>query len=194
MRSLELERARAGQRGGARAWLRGATLLLGTLSALACRGVQVPEPPEGAQPDDPREARCVDGPPPSARLEELPPPPEAYGERSVWVDGAWLWREGRWTWQPGAWAESQPGAFYVRPRLERLENGALAWFPGHWHTREDEREARAFGRAPLGAAPIVCPAASSSASASSVPSASSASSVSSVPAADGADAGATDAP
>lgn len=138
---------------------------LTTSSWLGCRGVRIPEPPEGTQPDDPREARCVDVPPPTVRLEELPPRPAGAGERAVWVDGAWIWREGAWTWQPGEWAEPPPLAFYVRPKLVRLSSGALAWFPGHWHTREDEREARAFGRAPVPSGPIACPSASASASA-----------------------------
>jgi hypothetical protein len=139
---------------------------LGPATWFGCRGVRIPEPPEGTQPDDPHEATCVEGPPPTARLEELPPQPPGAGARAVWIDGAWIWRDGAWAWQPGAWAEPPPWAFYVRPKLVRLANGALVWFPGHWHTREDEREARAFGRAPAASGSVACPTPSASASAS----------------------------
>jgi hypothetical protein len=57
---------------------------------------------------------------------------------------------GAWSWKAGEWVEALPGSTYVRPKLVRLANGGLAWFPGHWHTREDERKARAFGLAAVG--------------------------------------------
>lgn len=113
-------------------------VLAGAPSA-GCRGVLVREPPRSAESPDPRSARCVDYPPPAAKVDEIPPPPDT---RAVWLDGEWSWRVHRWIWEPGAWKAAPPGSDYVRPRLERLPNGALVWWAGHWHGRGgDDAEA-----------------------------------------------------
>ncbi len=126
----------------------------GALVLLAC-GVRIPEPVVGTEPLDASEAKCVDAPPPTVIPEELPPRPSP---RAVWVDGAWGWADGKWAWQPGGWIEPPPGSTYRRERLARLPNGALVWYPGRWHTREEDREARAFGAPKASSGPIECPA------------------------------------
>ena len=137
------------RRGEIAAWIGAGALVL-----LACV-VRIPEPAVGTEPLDAAEARCVDAPPPTVIPEELPPRPSA---RAVWVDGAWVPADGKWAWQSGAWIEPAPGSSYRRAQLARLPNGALVWYPGRWHTREEDREARAFGRPPAPSGSIECPA------------------------------------
>lgn len=126
-----------------RAWaMRVAALLCGPLAlyalgSIACRGAKIPGPETGDH-SGPNEGMCVPYPPPAAKVEELPPQPNG---DSVWVDGEWEWQTRRYTWKPGGWIVPPPRSFYARSKLERMPNGALAFFPGHWHAPHTEADA-----------------------------------------------------
>jgi hypothetical protein len=105
---------------------------------VACGGPRVAEPEYRDHPKQATEALCVPYPPPAAKPAETGTPPS---DRAVWTDGDWIWRSrggpsstaGKWVWRPGAWIEPPYGATYSRSNLVRMPNGALAWYPPHWH-------------------------------------------------------------
>lgn len=115
----------------------------------ACKGPSVPAPELRDHPPGPGEATCVPYPPPAAKVEEVPTRPN---DRAVWVDGQWTWETRRWVWKSGGWAVPPPGGWYARWKVDRLENGALAFVPGHWHNE------LSHGNEPYDAnAVLVCP-------------------------------------
>ena len=107
----------------------------------ACARSRVPGPELGDHPKGATEAVCVPYPPPAAKPEVTGGAPS---ERAVWVDGDWIWRgrgapsstAGKWEWKPGAWVEPPYGAKFARSVLVRMPNGALAWYPPHFHPAE----------------------------------------------------------
>lgn len=129
----------------------------------ACSGSRVPTPEIREHPRGAREATCVPYPPPAAKPESLGLRPS---DRAVWVDGDWNWKSlgapestaGKWVWQPGGWVEPPYGATYSRGTLTRLPNGALAWYPPHWHLPA-HYVASVDAAAPLASngAPLACP-------------------------------------
>jgi len=129
----------------------------------ACGGPRVPEPEYREHPKQATEAMCVPYPPPAAKPEETGKPPN---DRAVWIDGDWTWRpqggpsstSGKWIWKPGAWVDPPYGATYSRSALVRMENGALAWYPPHFHM-PPHYEAKIDAAAPMSSAGIalVCP-------------------------------------
>ncbi|MEO7094474.1 MAG: YXWGXW repeat-containing protein [Polyangiales bacterium] len=93
------------------------------------------------------EGVCVPYPPPAPKAEEIPERPT---DDHVYVDGQWSWQTRRWVWVPGGWVVPPPGASYAQWKTERLQNGAIAYYQGHWHQRSPT---------PYDAnASIVCPA------------------------------------
>lgn len=106
-----------------------ALALIASAPSAGCGGAHVREPPRGTESPALNTGTCVDYPPPAAKVDEPPAPPDP---RAVWLDGEWNWRVHRWIWEPGAWKAPPAGSVYVRPRLDRLSNGALVWWPGHW--------------------------------------------------------------
>lgn len=129
----------------------------------ACGGPRVPEPEYRDHPKQATEALCVPYPPPAAKPEETGKPPS---DRHVWTDGEWIWRphgspsstSGKWVWKPGAWVEAPYGATYSRSALVRMENGALAWYPPHFHVPA-HYEVKIDAAGPMSSAGIalVCP-------------------------------------
>lgn len=132
----------------------------------ACGRSRIPEPEYQAHPAHATEALCVPYPPPAAKPEAIGSQPS---ERAVWVDGDWIWKSlgpptstaGKWVWQPGAWVEAPYGATFSRAALVRLSNGALAWYPPHWHLPEHyaAAEGRDAAAGPMSSSgnPLVCP-------------------------------------
>ncbi|MGZ6068472.1 MAG: hypothetical protein ACXWVM_39105 [Polyangiales bacterium] len=108
----------------------------------ACSATRVPVPEYKPHPKHAAEAACVPYPPPAPKPEETGVPPASMSKRAVWIDGEWVWHgrggppgsvHGRWEWQKGGWVEPPYGASYSRGTLERMPNGALAFYPPHWH-------------------------------------------------------------
>jgi hypothetical protein len=135
----------------------------GVVAFAACGRSRVPEPSYGEHPRGATEAVCVPYPPPAAKVEETGAAPS---DRAVWVDGDWKWKplgsavstKGKWEWSPGAWVEPPFGASYARSSLVRMPNGALAWYPAHWHlpSHYDVRSDAAGPMASTGL-PLSCP-------------------------------------
>jgi hypothetical protein len=124
-----------------------ALVIASSSGAFACRSQWVQGPRETEHPPGPDEGVCVPYPPPAPKAEVVPPQPS---DDHVFVDGQWSWQTRRWVWVPGGWVIPPPGASYAKWKVERLHNGALAYFQGHWHERSP---------APYDAnASIVCPA------------------------------------
>src|SRR5262249_42169425 len=42
------------------------------------------------------------------------------------------WETRRWVWKPGGWTLVPEDARYAPWRIDRLSNGALVYFAGHW--------------------------------------------------------------
>ena len=115
-----------------------APCVLAVVASASCGRWRVPEPSFGEHPKGATEAMCVPYPPPAAKPEETGAAPS---DRAVWVDGDWKWKpygtaasiRGKWEWVPGAWVEPPFSATYARSSLVRMQNGALAFYPAHWH-------------------------------------------------------------
>ena len=97
-------------------------------SLLAGCGGRFPRPPYSAQPTSALvELRA---PPPPARVESVPPRPDAGG--AVWIDGEWTWRRSRWAWMPGRWVVPPAGETFSPWVVVRGEDGQLWQAPGTW--------------------------------------------------------------
>ncbi len=116
-----------------------ATAAVAFASASACGRARVAEPDYGEHPPQASEAACIPFPPPAAKPEEPGEPPPG---KAVWIDGEWLWRSrggqpgsvaGKWEWKPGGWVDPPADGKYARAALVRMPNGALAYYPPHWH-------------------------------------------------------------
>lgn len=135
------------------------------IASASCGTSRVPSPSYGEHPKGATEAMCVPYPPPAAKPEETGLPPS---DRAVWVDGDWKWKpygtagstKGKWEWVPGAWVEPPFSATYARSSLVRMPNGALAFYPSHWHlpVHYDIR-LKTDAAAPMSSTglPLVCP-------------------------------------
>lgn len=103
-------------------------MLAAVASALGCAGGGLRLAPIAS-------SRCVakgvrvDGPPPPARAETVPPSPRA---DAVWVDGAWSWSNGRWVFREGAWVVVPPGVALRRFALVRGADADLSFTPAAW--------------------------------------------------------------
>ena len=71
----------------------------------------------------------VTAPPPPARVELVPPRPDA---AALWIDGEWTWRRQRWAWMPGRWVDAPPGATFSPWAFVRAPDGELWYAPGVW--------------------------------------------------------------
>ena len=109
-----------------------ALVLVSSSGTFACRGQWVPGPSLVDHPMGQGEGTCVPFPPPPPKAEEIPARPS---DDHVYVDGQWSWQTRRWVWVPGGWVVPPPGAFYAEWKVQRLQNGALAYYQGHWHER-----------------------------------------------------------
>lgn len=136
---------------------------LAALAFAACSASRVREPTYGEHPHGASEATCVPYPPPAAKPEETGAPPS---DRAVWVDGDWAWKplgsatsvKGKWEWRPGAWTHPPFGATYARSSLVRMPNGALAFYPGHWHMPAHyDMKVDAAGPVASTGLPLTCP-------------------------------------
>ena len=109
-----------------------ALVVVSSSGVFACRGTWVTGPQGIEHPLGPGEGVCVPFPPPPPKVEEIP---EAPSNDHVYVDGQWSWQVRRWVWIPGGWVVPPPGASFARWKVERLPNGALVYYQGHWHER-----------------------------------------------------------
>jgi hypothetical protein len=124
-----------------------ALVIASSSGAFACRGSWVQGPKVIDHPPGAGEGVCVPFPPPAPKVEEIPPRPT---DDHVFIDGQWSWQTRRWVWVAGGWVVPPPGASYAKWKIERLNNGAIAYYQGHWHERSPS---------PYDAnASIVCPA------------------------------------
>jgi len=103
------------------------------IGVFACKGPTVPTPPTRDHASAASEATCIPFPPPAPKIEEVPARPS---DRHRWIDGQWTWETRRWVWKPGGWTVAPEDAFYAPWRIDRLANGALAYYPGHWFRDE----------------------------------------------------------
>ena len=75
------------------------------------------------------------GPPPPARSELVPPPPQGVGP-VVWQPGHWQYSgiAGReWSWQPGQYVPPPVGqTTWVPGRWIQQPTGGWTWLEGHW--------------------------------------------------------------
>ncbi len=106
--------------------------LAALLAGLAACKSTLPSPPTG--PHVAEEPVLVPYPPPAARVEVVPPPPEGQ-KGAVWIDGEWMWKGRRWVWQPGQWVVPYPGSYYAPPATVRLSDHQIAWFAGSWQSQ-----------------------------------------------------------
>jgi hypothetical protein len=74
-------------------------------------------------------------PPPPARVEMVPTPPNA---AAVWVDGEWTWRRQRWAWTPGRWVVQPPHASFSPWVFVRAPDGTFWYAPGVWRGEKGE--------------------------------------------------------
>ena len=95
-----------------------------SLALVAC-GASLQQPARAPQP--PNAFVIVPYPPPAARVETLPRPPNP---AAVWVDGQWSWGGAGWSWTPGAWVEPPPGGRFAAWALEL--DGQLRFAPASW--------------------------------------------------------------
>ena len=101
-------------------------------SLVGCAG-PLPHPTYVAQPRDALVE--VSRPPPPARVESVPPRPDA---KAVWLDGEWTWRRGRWAWLIGRWVVPPPGASFSPWVFVRGLDGSLYYAPGVWRDAKGE--------------------------------------------------------
>jgi hypothetical protein len=87
-------------------------------------------------------------PPPPARVEYVPDPPQS---GAVWVDGEWSWRGRRWAWRSGRWVIVPPDAAFSPWTSVRNGDGTLYFAPGTWRNAKGE-ELRAPQALALGSA------------------------------------------
>jgi hypothetical protein len=99
---------------------------LPVLFIAACAG-PLPHPPYAPQPEGALVE--VSRPPPPARVESVPPRPDA---TAVWLDGEWTWRRGRWAWLIGRWVDPPSGAKFSPWVFVRGLDGTLYYAPGLW--------------------------------------------------------------
>jgi hypothetical protein len=103
------------------------------IGVFACKGPSVPSVPTRDRATIASEATCVPYPPPAPKVEEVPARPS---RDHLWLDGQWTWETRRWVWKPGGWTVVPEDARYAPWRIERLQNGALVYFAGHWVRNE----------------------------------------------------------
>jgi hypothetical protein len=96
------------------------------LVVVAC-STRIPHPSYTAQTTDALVE--VDYPPPPARVEFVPEPPD---KKAVWVNGEWAWTGRRWSWKTGGWVEVPAGAAYAKWALVRRNDGKLFFASGAW--------------------------------------------------------------
>jgi hypothetical protein len=96
------------------------------LLALGC-GARQAEAPRGVHP--PNDAVAVPYPPPPAKVEEVPPQPNA---SCVWTDGYWEFTD-RWEWQDGEWvvpvAHCRLAPVELHRRQGQLWHARPRWYP-----------------------------------------------------------------
>jgi hypothetical protein len=91
----------------------------------------LPVPPSGDHGGT--EPMPVPYPPPAARVDIIPYPPEEFA-RPAWIDGQWVWRGRRWVWEEGRWIDLAPNQVYAKPMIVRRSDGQLVWFAGTLRT------------------------------------------------------------
>lgn len=103
-----------------------AVVIACALSIFSC-GSAIPVPEYGNPSSDLLEE--VPYPPPPARVELLPAPPN---DRSVWIDGEWSWNGRRWAWVEGRWVMPPSGYRFTPWVVVRRRDGSFLYSPGFW--------------------------------------------------------------
>jgi hypothetical protein len=125
-----VQRRRRALPAGLAAGLLCAVLALVLLSACS---ESLPAPPTGPIPS---EAWIeVPYPPPPARVETVPPPPQG-GSREVWLDGQWDWVGDAWRWAAGAWMTPPANAYFTPWQTVRGSDGRLFFAPAAWRGKD----------------------------------------------------------
>jgi hypothetical protein len=70
-------------------------------------------------------------PPPPARPEQLPDPPDVAG--AVWIDGEWAWRGRSWGWTYGRWVRVPENAAFAPSRCRFDSDAVLVCARGTWY-------------------------------------------------------------
>lgn len=100
---------------------------LSVSALLACGSGRLPAPSYEGQPTS--ALTQVPYPPPPARAEEIPKPPES---SAVWLDGEWTWQARRWAWKKGRWVVPPADAKFSPWTVTRDRNGTLWAASGVW--------------------------------------------------------------
>jgi hypothetical protein len=107
-----------------------AGFLIATAAAmLACGAARLPAPPYTKQRTE--ALAPVTFPPPPARVEYIPPMPNAV---AVWLDGEWTWQGGAWAWKRGRWVAPPANARYAPWTSTRDSLGTLYVAEGQWRS------------------------------------------------------------
>ena len=68
-------------------------------------------------------------PPPTARIEVIPPSP---GLNYIWIAGRWGWSNNKFAWVPGSWVLPAPGQSTWVPGHWESDGHGWHWSDGHW--------------------------------------------------------------
>ena len=93
--------------------------------------------PIGGHPANASPPVIVDSPPPSAKIEHVPPDP---GPACAWLDGHWEWASETWEWTPGAWLAVEEGCHFALPEAVWVPSegrGLLFYLSGQWYRDKD---------------------------------------------------------
>ncbi len=95
---------------------------------LACGAPRLPAPTYVGQPTDALIQAAY--PPPPARAEFIPDPPN--DGAAVWIDGEWTWQGRRWAWRRGRWLVPPPNGRYSPWTSTRDKSGLFYVAEGKW--------------------------------------------------------------
>jgi len=71
--------------------------------------------------------------PPPARVEAIPPPPNAESQLMYWRPGRWAWNGGAWEWSGGQYVERPaPQAVWEPGHWVQQPSGGYVWMDGRW--------------------------------------------------------------
>lgn len=114
------------------AWFFGG-VVLATFVVFACGPTKARSPSYTEQPTS--ALALVPFPPPPARAETVPRPPN---DDAVWIDGEWVWQTRRWAWRKGRWVVPPSGAKFAPWTAVRDVSGNLYVATGVWRNSNGE--------------------------------------------------------
>ena len=108
--------------------------LAGSAAFVACGAPRLPAPSFVEQPTS--ALAQAKYPPPPARVEWVPAPPEDKKAKLVWLDGEWTWQGRAWGWKPGRWVAPPENAKYSPWTMVRDKLGTVWVAEGKWRDKE----------------------------------------------------------